>query len=240
MPKNPNWTRDELILALDLYFSIESGEVHANHPKVVKLSDLLNLLPIHSFRPDSLKFRNPNGVALKLNNFKSIDPAYHGKGMDRIGKLDKIVFDDFRSNRDALAAVASRIREVAADSSLREDLKWITDEPTDPNSAKEGKVLQRLHKYRERNGNLARIKKDKTLAQRGCLACEVCNFDFSATYGDLGDGYIECHHTTPLSELSKETKTTINDLALVCANCHRMLHRFSNLTLDELRSALRP
>lgn len=55
------------------------------------------------------------------------------------------------------------------------------------------------------------------------LACEVCGFDFEAVYGELGRGFIECHHVVPLSE--GQRKTSLRDLALVCSNCHRMAHR---------------
>ncbi len=44
-------------------------------------------------------------------------------------------------------------------------------------------------------------------------------------YGVLGEDYIECHHTKPVSEYLVEQSTNINDLILVCSNCHRMLHR---------------
>jgi 5-methylcytosine-specific restriction enzyme A len=44
-------------------------------------------------------------------------------------------------------------------------------------------------------------------------------------YGELGRGHAECHHTLPLSEAAFVRKTRLRDLAIVCANCHRMLHR---------------
>jgi hypothetical protein len=47
----------------------------------VELSRVLNSLPIHTVRPDLERFRNPNGVALKLANFAALDPAYPGRGI---------------------------------------------------------------------------------------------------------------------------------------------------------------
>ena len=81
--KPPKWHRDEIILALDFYHSIEPREMDSKNPKVIEVSEILNKLPIHTERIDSVKFRNPNGVSMKLNNFKAIDPEYDGKGMDR-------------------------------------------------------------------------------------------------------------------------------------------------------------
>ena len=86
-----------------------------------------------------------------------------------------------------------------------------------------------------------RLRKKKEIyhRQHGKLDCEVCGFDFNAVYGELGSGYIEAHHRVPLSELSGESKTRLDDLALVCSNCHRMLHREINtLSVDELKKRL--
>ncbi len=46
MLKNPTWTRDELILALDLYFRVGLPRWSASNPEVIKLSKILNELPI--------------------------------------------------------------------------------------------------------------------------------------------------------------------------------------------------
>lgn len=74
----------------------------------------------------------------------------------------------------------------------------------------------------------------------GCR-CQVCGFDFRQAYGDLGTGYIECHHLTPFSERAEvlRSATTLEDVAVVCANCHRMIHRRRPaLGLKELRDQL--
>ncbi|MCK9223168.1 MAG: HNH endonuclease [Limnochordia bacterium] len=90
----------------------------------------------------------------------------------------------------------------------------------------EGKVQERLHKYRERNPNLVTVAKNSFLKRHGRLYCEACGFDFAKAYGDRGEGCIEVHHKTPLSELeSGHTTTSIEDVLLVCANCHRIIHR---------------
>ena len=66
----------------------------------------------------------------------------------------------------------------------------------------------------------------------------ICGFDFEEKYGELGRGYIEVHHIKPLSELNEEVVIVPEtDLICVCANCHRMLHRFRNyiVTPEELK-----
>jgi 5-methylcytosine-specific restriction protein A len=67
--------------------------------------------------------------------------------------------------------------------------------------------------------------------------CKVCGFDFSRTYGEIGLGYIEAHHLTPVSDLRGRPRNLNprRDFTVVCANCHRMLHRHHPpLTVEEL------
>lgn len=98
------------------------------------------------------------------------------------------------------------------------------DESEDMEAA-EGRILLRLHRSRERNRAIVKSRKERAPKETGKLACEACGFDFQAVYGELGDGFIECHHTVPVSELEPGKATKIGDLALLCANCHRMIHR---------------
>jgi 5-methylcytosine-specific restriction protein A len=106
--RNPAWTRDELILALDLYFRHHPSHISNSHPEVRKLSETLNLLPIHKDRPDSVRFRNENGVYTKLCNFLRFDPNYHGKGLTH-GNAE--VWKEFADDKKRLTQVASAIRQ---------------------------------------------------------------------------------------------------------------------------------
>ena len=74
------------------------------------------------------------------------------------------------------------------------------------------------------------------LQRTGRLTCEACDFDFEERYGKLGLGFAECHHRLPIARLSVTLRTRLSDLAIVCANCHRMIHRSRPLlTVEELR-----
>ena len=88
----------------------------------------------------------------------------------------------------------------------------------------EGTARFRVHKERERNDGIVLQKKALAFEQQETVPCEICGFDFKDRYGDVGERYIECHHIVPLSESDDGRPTTLNDLILVCANCHRMLH----------------
>lgn len=234
MKMNPHWTRDELILALDLYFTVGRRQPDPNEPDVIALSELLHRLPIHPLEARALSFRSPMSVSMKLGNFLAIDPAYQGLGLYRGSLLDRQIWDDFASDparlhRTALAIHRARTLDEAQSPALpEEDL-----DETFP----EGRILTRLHLRRERNQRLVKRKKEQVLRETGRLACEVCDFDFASTYGDLGAGVAECHHLIPLAELPEQTETRLSDLAVVCANCHRILHRGDPPpTMAELRA----
>ena len=220
--RNPPWERDELILALDLYFEIPFSKVSDTHPDVVALSELLNKLPLHFDR--DAKFRNPNGVAMKLANLARLDPKHAERGVKGLkggGHLEREVWHQFAGNRTLLAAVASHIRSAYVQPEAAAPV--VVDE--DEEEFAEGRVLYRLHRSRERNRKLVEAAKSRALKRDGLLQCSVCMFNFATLYGELGDGYIEAHHVVPVSSLGDGSTTKVADLALVCANCHRMLHR---------------
>lgn len=108
----------------------------------------------------------------------------------------------------------------------------------------EGQSKLAIHMRYERNNSLIRRIKENAIKSNPMMNCEVCGFSFFEKYGELGKGFIEAHHIRPLSE-TKEIKTSRENIALVCSNCHRMIHKsISNLeseslmTVDELKEIL--
>jgi len=235
VPGNPDWARDELILALDLYFRVYPRHPSQTDTEVVGLSQLLNSLPIHADHGDGATFRNPNGVSMKLSNFLRFDPSYEGAGLSRGNHLEAEVWHEFADRRDALARTAEAIRKSTSFVSQR-DVRAL---PNDDLEFPEGRVLTAVHTRRERSASAVRRKKDAVLAATGSLVCEACGFDFEVVYGELGHGYAECHHTVPLAELGRVQQTRLKDLAIVCSNCHRMIHRSrSMLTVQQLSTVV--
>jgi 5-methylcytosine-specific restriction enzyme A len=237
MTRNPAWTRDELILALDLYMKGGRKQLEVQHPDVIALSALLNELPLHAHSERHEAFRSPNSVAMKLGNFLSIDPEYGGEGLRKGSRLEKDVWGDFAGNPIELRQVARAIRSSYA---LASTLSTV-QEHAPGYEFREGRLLTELHKQRERNASAVRRKKEKVLTETGRLACEVCGFDFATAYGEHGYGFAECHHLVPLAQLAERRTTRLSDLAIVCANCHRMLHHGpALLEIEELRGLLQP
>jgi 5-methylcytosine-specific restriction enzyme A len=234
MTKNPNWTEDEAILALDLYIRSGYRVLSGNLPDVVELSEFMNSLPIHPPELRTSKFRNPSGVNTKLANFRYVDPDRPG-GLSGASRLDYIVWDEFAHDIPRLRKVV----EAICRNSRQPEVEREIDDPDE--SAPEGRVLLRSHKLRERNRTLVKKRNERALAEHGNLTCEACGFDYQAKYGTLGDGFIECHHTVPVSELTPGHETKVSDLALLRANCHRMVHRGkTTLTVAQLRDLFTP
>jgi hypothetical protein len=99
------------------------------------------------------------------------------------------------------------------------------DDITDETEFPEGKEVERTHKQRERNALVVTVAKRNFREKHGRLFCQICGFDFKKSYGEIGVGFIEAHHTIPVSNKRGILRTKPSDIAVVCPNCHRMLHR---------------
>ncbi|MFS0773834.1 HNH endonuclease [Sphingomonas sp. 1P08PE] len=234
--RNPAWSRDELTLALDLYVKTGGNPTAQDDAALEALSSILNKMHRLNGGTGSDTLRNRNGVYLKVMNFRSSDPSYldQGKvGMQRGNRLEGVLWAEYDGRLPDLARDAEAIRQAVsgADEALLAKLPFV-----EPYEGEEGGVIMSLHKRYERDPKLIA---EKRKAAAGNSACEVCGFDFKATYGELGAGYIEVHHTKPVHTLKPGAKTKLSDLALLCANCHRMAHRRgAALSLSALRTAI--
>jgi 5-methylcytosine-specific restriction protein A len=237
--RNPAWSRDELILALNLYVTFKGNPPGKGSQGVVELSNLLNRMDSQIANHTS-DFRNPNGVYMKVMNFRRFDPVYIAqgkKGLQRGGKLEEDVWNDFANDPIKLARAANAIRLVVT----KGQIPIASDEEDEEFAeAEEGRILTRLHRSRERSRELIEKKKASALKLHGCLKCEACSFDFKNTYGSRGARFIEAHHIRPVHTLVPGTKTRLEDLVLLCSNCHRMVHvQRPWLTIQELKQLLR-
>jgi hypothetical protein len=102
-------------------------------------------------------------------------------------------------------------------------------EQDDPEyTAYEGEKRRLYILHRRRESGLRKKKIMAALIETGgFLRCEVpgCGFDFKARYGKLGEGFAHVHHKRPLAEApAGGMKVSLKDLAVVCANCHAMIH----------------
>ncbi len=80
--KRKSWTRDELILAINLYCKTPFSRIHMRNPDIIELSDSLG--------------RTPGSVSYRLANFASIDPTIDRRGAVNVSKLDREVWSSNR------------------------------------------------------------------------------------------------------------------------------------------------
>lgn len=115
-----------------------------------------------------------------------------------------------------------RLYEALIQGENNSDTSGASDGDEPPDLDYEDASRFRMHKRIERNVGLAKRAK-KIL---GCT-CQVCSTNFEQKYGEIGKDYIEAHHLKPISSLNgtKVAMDPATDFAVLCANCHRMIHR---------------
>ena len=234
--RNPKWTRDEHILAFDFYMRHRPQIPSQASKEIIQLSELLGRLGRKIWGHTSETFRNPDGVYLKMMNFRSNDPSYDGAGMSRGSKDEVLVWELFGDDTKKLNASAQLIMSAIEDDTI---VNVAEDEADDTWEDQEGSIHTVYHKRRERKD--VKSKKIKAVLREGkAISCEACGFNFEKVYGDRGRGFIECHHKKPVSEMAPGQTTKASDLALLCANCHRMVHsKRPWLTIEELKGLLK-
>ncbi|MBP2367674.1 HNH endonuclease [Pseudonocardia parietis] len=232
--RNPAWSRDEIVLVCGLVEANGWRAVPQESPEVVELSALLQSTAIHPLDGRAAGFRSPAGVAGRTRDLVSCLPGHPRSAGNR---LDVEVVEAFRSRpgrmREEVAAIRTALREWGDGIHALRDLDMLEG------GAGVGSALLRRHLRRERKAALRSRKIAQARELGRPVACEVCDVDFSVVYGEHGTGYIECHHRPSLHGIGP-TQTHIDDLALICSNCHRMIHRTTPaLTVEELSAIVR-
>lgn len=243
-PKQPKWTREEVMLALELFLrplpdSLDYGVA------IRELSDVLRQLALHPPEMIHENFRSELSVItklLKLNETAWQIKSGHSSSdlMYFTGLLDWEIMLEFSEDYGRLKSYTDFWRAYGV---VSESVFQDTKETSQPLGVEEGRLLLQQHLKRERNTRIVHKKLQNTLSRDGRLICEACGFNFQITYGRLGEGFAECHHIQPLGALLGDESviviTMLDDLAVVCSNCHRMLHRGpALLSIEGLRSIM--
>ena len=176
------------------------------------------------------------GIRVSANNnhrpllrYKRLDALWQQRdrvsGKPRRNKLINAVWkgsdlgEDNTNESYYWAVVCARARREAGLLGLDSDFE-----------AAEGNQSLVQHLQRERERSLVNAKKNAVLKATGKLVCEICGFNFEQRY-QLGP-FCEVHHKLPLAQGKRKTKPS--DLAIVCSNCHRMIHK-TNWSIEEFR-----
>ena len=111
MIKNPKWQYSELVLALELYMQFRPNPPGKNSKEVKILSHTLRLKALSEGIKLNNVFRNNNGVAMKLQNFRRFDNMFKGKGLRAGGALEKVIWEKYQ-NLEKLKKDSQEIRDI--------------------------------------------------------------------------------------------------------------------------------
>lgn len=224
MTRRQDWQWNELILASALVDACDwKSPPRQSASEVIELSQRLRME-----NPDAaadMRFRSPESVHRKLEDLRTSHSGYAGKPT-RGGKLTRQIAQAFADDPGQMRSIATTLLQNPTRSATTE-LDVASFEAVNSSqvvSAVEGRVQHRIAKHRERDRTLRASKIALHRGTHGDIDCEVCRFSFESTYGKLGAGYVHVHHIVPL-HFSGEVTTGMQDLVLVCANCHAMIHR---------------
>ena len=149
---------------------------------------------------------------------------------------------ELRKTADALIRLKSGLFGLTNAGSARRlvEAEALPEVEAEETTGREGRLLTRIHVYKERDRGL--VKRSKDYYRRmsgGKLVCEACGVVPVDVYGEAGEKTIEAHHKVPIEELQPDSETTTADLAMVCAGCHRVIHsRKPCLTIQEVRDLI--
>ncbi|MDF2116393.1 hypothetical protein PY365_12465 [Roseiarcaceae bacterium H3SJ34-1] len=226
--RNPNWTREELIIVLDLYLRFRRSPPSKASLEVREISEFLRQMAARAGLNISVTFRNANGVYMKMMNYRSIDPEYtvDGRvGLSSNSDLEHSVWAEYAEDDQRRAEAIRAIRVGAWEpASIPSDLEA---SPTNGLAELERKYLtaspetkSRLSKYIERGPVGAAVKKANGFK---CQVCEGLGLNAIGFLKSNGEPYVEAHHVMPVSKKQVGSLSASN-IMTVCANHHRQLH----------------
>jgi predicted HNH restriction endonuclease len=168
-------------------------------------ADLTNLPEIRAKHPELADAIEAHGEALKTEENSILIRTT----ADKVNELQEAIFG--LTN----AGSATKLEQAEAEPPVEEEEIF----------GVEGRLLARIHVYKERDKSLARqVKSFYKSKNGGKLLCEACGLDPVAMYGADGERCMEAHHRIPIEQLQPDSITRVDDLAVVCASCHRIIH----------------
>lgn len=200
---NASFTRDEVILALDVLYSNGGIAPQPESCEIWQLSELLHRLPIHPVATRKKDFRTPTGVQAQISR-------YQHRYANMVGAMFYKVDDEFESRHDELHEIAEAIRRnVAAFEST------LFGDPLEDNGFPEGILLGHLHRIIETRDSAVLTPEKR---------CDICQIDTTDIYPGCPN-LMRMHLTVPVTELDAARRYRAADFIAVCPNCHAALHQ---------------
>lgn len=202
----PKWTRDEVILAVDVFFNTDekptSDDIH-------KLSVLLKSLPIFTIEEKTSVFRNQNGVGQHLMRFRW---GLKEGCKIHITNLFLVVYNEYQNKRGELHKNAEAIKRCLP---LVKNYTFGSVEET--RGFQYGVILGHLHRNLE-------IKHGKAIL-KNAERCELCGIHPHSIYNLVNEAILETHWLVEPSDYDEGMVPQKKDMLVVCPNCHSALHQ---------------
>ena len=232
------WTRDELILVLDLYLNNRKTSYKLPTGTLARYSSYLK--KIHGIeKNDSSDIRSPESVEIRLRNYASLDPYWLAQGKKGLQNSETAAFREiwaeFHEHPEDVSEIANEIKRALSSNDY-----ILPKTNLDERKAKvfEGKQQLRSHYSRERKSQ-RKAKLKAFMASYGSLFCEVCDDDYANYDEEVRAKVFEVHHNVPLAIAFHQVGTRLDDLSVLCANCHRAIHAYEEVpTVQQMREML--
>ncbi len=207
-----NWTRDQLVLAFELYCRTSFGRMHQHNPDIIALAGQLH--------------RTPSAVAMKLSNFASLDPAEQARGIRGLSgasQLDRTIFEEYARRQDALIDAATAAAQAVG----------IAPPPAPENEPLEDDIEEAIAIFigPTETERLTRVRRAQGAFRRAVLAsyesqCAICRIALPAM--------LCASHIIPWRHDETRRADPTNGLAL-CALHDRAFDRGMIAVNDDLR-----
>lgn len=136
--KGSAWTRDELLVAINLYCKTPFGRIHVRNPDIIALAELLG--------------RTPGSVSYKLANFASIDENLDRKGAANVSNLDRAVWAEFFADWDGMVFESERRMAALLQQPLEEVAREEVEAEGEDIAIPEGKTREAVVRQRVNQG----------------------------------------------------------------------------------------
>jgi len=217
--RQPNWTVNEVIIAVDTYFEIgDVKDINSNNPLVIELSELLKALPIHKNKDNT--FRNVASIEMNLKCIASLDEnAKYSMRTTTI--LQGEVYNYYREKKMYLHKIANAIKACLP-------LPFDYYEPLDSHNLMMGNILYLYHLYLENKTKTSRTLTEDFYNRRKSN-CACCGIDLSLFFGEKGFELIEQHYTEEIINYHNNMDILPGKFTALCPACHKLAHSSPDL-----------
>lgn len=228
---NPKITTTDLIKALELIFKPSGKDIErAKNRKDTYFSQKVRNIKSHDTVSPYVNY-SKNSWELNSEGYKFLE-----ENKNLVESYQSLIFDVTYKINDVLAASDILSKRVRKNASTKHK-PIIIDENEIISDGGKNKVVK-ISVVKERSSKLRKAAIEYYKDDNGKIKCSICGFEFTEHYGDYGKNFIEIHHIKPIcqyedEDINKTIKDALENLVPLCPNCHRMIHKASELTYKE-------